>query len=190
MKRETKKVTRKATKKSAKRPVRKRVRRQPDLTLDDVVRAAMKEGVKVNFVATPDIQPRKVDVHYPEVWGEELVRAAKVLGVDPLEVQAKLSELLPKHYPNHLRILEAIVEQEKAAIATKAQPFHDAEQAAYLAGREFVNNEERRVADLEEKIRERREIVEPNTSILDRETIAGDHLRRPALRRPQVLKFN
>lgn len=165
MKRETKKVTRKATKKSAKRPVRKRVRRQPDLTLDDVVRAAMKEGVKVNFVATPDIQPRKVDIHYPDVWKEELVRAAKVLGVDPLEVQAKLSALLPKHYPNHLRILEAIVEQEKAGLEAKCRPYHEAEQAAYLAGRKLAEGEQKRIDAIEEKIRERREIVEPTTCI-------------------------
>lgn len=165
MKRETKKVTRKATKKAAKRPARKRVRRQPDLTLDDVVRAAMKEGVKVNFVATPDIQPRKVDIHYPDVWKEELVRSAKVLGVDPLEVQAKLSEFLPKHYPNHLRILEAIVEQEKAAIATKCRPYQDAEQAAYLGGKKVQADEQKRIVDIEEKIRERREIIEPNARL-------------------------
>ena len=164
MKRETKKVTRKATKKSAKRPVRKRVRRQPDLTLDDVVRAAMKEGVEIH-VETAPIQPRRVDIHYPDVWKEELVRAAKVLGVEPLEVQAKLSELLPKHYPNHLRILEAIVEQEKAAIEAKCRPYQDAEQAAYLGGKKVLADGQKRIVDIEEKIRERREIVEPTTCI-------------------------
>lgn len=157
MKRETKKVTKKA----AKRPTRKRARRQPDLTIDDMVRAAMKKGVKVNFVATPEIQPWKVDVHYPEVWGEEIGRAAKVLGVEPLEVKAKLSELLPKHYPNHLRILEAIVEQEKSAIAEKCRHFQETEEAAYKAGQQLGGEELRRIAKLEAKIRERREIIEP-----------------------------
>lgn len=149
MKRETKKVTRKATK----RTVRKRVRPAKEDAFSE----------EINFTFEPFVPPppRTVDIHYPEVWKEEIVRAAKVLGVEPLEVQAKLSELLPKHYPNHLRILEAIVEQEKDAIATKAQPFHDAERAAYLAGRKFVKDEEKRVSALEAKIRERREIIEP-----------------------------
>jgi len=153
MKRETKKVTRKATK----RTVRKRVRPAKEDAFSE----------EINFTFGPFVPPppRTVDIHYPEVWKEELVRAAKVLGVEPLEVQAKLSALLPKHYPNHLRMLEAIVEQEKDAIATKAQPFHDAEQAAYLAGRKFVKDEEKRVSDLEEKIRERREIIEPSFRI-------------------------
>lgn len=156
MKRETKKVT----KKTAKRPARKRARRQPDLTLDDVVRAAMKEGMEVH-VETAPIQPRKVDVHYPEVWGEEVGRAAKVLGIEPVDIHAKLSALLPKHYPNHLRMLEAIVEQERAAIAEKRRPFHQEEEQAYKAGRKLGDEEERRIAKLEEKIRERREIIEP-----------------------------
>ncbi len=149
MKRETKKVTRKATKKAT-----KRVRKPKDVPV--------MEGLTWTFevpIAPPE-QP-KIDVNFPEVWNEEVARAAKVLGVDPLEVITKLMAFLPKHYPNHLRILEAIVEQEKAAIATKAQPYHDAEQAAYLAGRKLVNDEQKRVADIEEKIRERREIVEP-----------------------------
>lgn len=165
MKRETKKVTRKATKKAAKRPARKRVRRQPDLTLDDVVRAAFKEGMEVH-VETAPIQPRRVDVHYPEVWGEEVGRAAKVLGVEPVDIQAKLAALLPKHYPNHLRILEAIVEQEKAAIEAKRRPYQDAEQAAYLGGKKVLADEQKRIVDIEEKIRERREIIEPNVEFI------------------------
>lgn len=166
MKRETKKVTRKATKKAAKRPARKRVRpAQED---------AFRETIEFNFQPFVPPAPRKVDVHYPEVWGEEVGRAAKVLGIEPVDIHAKLSALLPKHYPNHLRILEAIVEQEKAAVATKAQPYHDAEQAAYLAGRKLVEGEQKRIDAIEEKIRERREIVEPNTSILDRETIVRE----------------
>lgn len=159
MKRETKKVTRKATKKAAKRPARKRVRPAQEDAFSE----------EINFTFEPFVPPapRKVDVHYPEVWGEEVGRAAKVLGVDPLEVQAKLSELLPKHYPNHLRILEAIVEQEKAAIEAKCRPYQDAEQAAHLGGKKVLAAEQKRIVDLEEKIRERREIVEPNVALFD-----------------------
>lgn len=162
MKRETKKVTRKVTKKTA----RKRVRPAKEDAFSE----------EINFTFEPFVPPppRTVDIHYPEVWGEEVGRAAKVLGVEPVDIHAKLSALLPKHYPNHLRMLEAIVEQEKAAVATKAQPYHDAEQAAYLAGRKLVEGEQKRIDAIEEKIRERREIVEPNTSILDRETIVRE----------------
>jgi len=149
MKRETKKVTRKATKKTA----RKRVRPAKEDAFSE----------EINFTFEPFVPPppRTVGIHYPEVWKEELVRAAKVLGVEPVEVQAKLSELLPKHYPNHLRILEAIVEQEKAGVAEKCRPFQETEEAAYKAGRQLGNEERRRIAKLEEKIRERREIIEP-----------------------------
>jgi len=150
MKRETKNVT----KKTAKRPARKR--------------AQAKGGVpfveEMSFVYSPfhvPPPPRKVDVHYPEVWGEEVGRAAKVLGVEPVDIHAKLSALLPKHYPNHLRMLEAIVEQEKSAIAEKCRHFQETEEAAYKAGRQLGNEERRRIAKLEEKIRERREIIEP-----------------------------
>ena len=149
MKRETKKVTRKATKRTA----RKRVRPAKEDAFSE----------EINFTFEPFVPPppRTVDIHYPEVWKEELVRAAKVLGVEPLEVQAKLSELLPKHYPNHLRILEAIVEQEKSAIAEKCRHFQEAEDAAYKAGQQLGGEELRRIAKLEAKIRERREIIEP-----------------------------
>lgn len=149
MKRETKKVTRKATKRTA----RKRVRPAKEDAFSE----------EINFTFEPFVPPppRTVDIHYPEVWKEELVRAAKVLGVEPLEVQAKISELMPKHYPNHLRILEAIVEQEKSAIAEKCRHFQEAEDAAYEAGQQLGNEERRRIAKLEAKIRERREIIEP-----------------------------
>lgn len=149
MKRETKKVTRKATK----RTVRKRVRPAKEDAFSEEINFTFKP-----FVPPP---PRTVDIHYPEVWKEELVRAAKVLGVEPLEVHAKLSALLTKHYPNHLRMLEAIVEQEKSAIAEKCRHFQEAEDAAYKAGQQLGGEELRRIAKLEAKIRERREIIEP-----------------------------
>lgn len=149
MKRETKKVTRKATKRTA----RKRVRPAKEDAFSE----------EINFTFEPFVPPppRTVDIHYPEVWKEELVRAAEVLGVEPLEVHAKLSALLTKHYPNHLRMLEAIVEQEKSAIAEKCRHFQEAEDAAYKAGQQLGGEELRRIAKLEAKIRERREIIEP-----------------------------
>lgn len=153
MKRETKKVTKKA----AKRPARKRARPAKE--------DAFSEEITFEFQPFVPPAPRKVDVHYPEVWGEEIGRAAKVLGVEPVDVHAKLSALLPKHYPNHLRMLEAIVEQEKASVEEKCRPFHEAERAAYKAGQQIGDDERRRIIDLEEKIRERREIVEPSITL-------------------------
>lgn len=162
MKRETKKVTRKATKRTA----RKRVRPAKEDAFSE----------EINFTFEPFVPPppRTVDIHYPEVWKEELVRAAKVLGVEPLEVQAKLSELLPKHYPNHLRILEAIVEHEKDALEAKCRPYQEAEEAAFRAGKKIAEEEKKRIADLEQKVRERRVIIEPETSFVDRETIVRE----------------
>ncbi len=145
MKRETKKV-KKAT---------KRVRKPKDVPV--------MEGLTWTFevpIAPPE-QP-KIDVKFPEVWNEEVARAAKVLGVDPLEVITKLMAFLPEHYPNHLRILEAVVRQEKAGIEEKCRPYQEAETAAYQAGRKLADEEQRRIVNLEEKIRERREIIEPS----------------------------
>lgn len=149
MKRETKKVTRKATK----RPARKRERKAKE--------GPFTEGIEFNFQPFVPPAPRKVDIHYPEVWGEEIGRAAKVLGVEPVDVHAKLSALLPKHYPNHLRMLEAIVEQEKAGLEDKCRPYHEAEESAHIAGRKFSADEQRRIRTIEEIVRKRREIIEP-----------------------------
>ena len=143
MKRETKKV---------KKPV-KRVRKP-----------VAKPVEEVKFIWHPPValEQKKIDVKFPEVWNEEVARAAKVLGVDPLEVITKLMAFLPEHYPNHLRILEAVVRQEKAGIEEKCRPYQEAETAAYQAGRKLADEEQRRIINLEEKIREHREIIEPS----------------------------
>ena len=146
MKRDAKKV-KKAT---------KRVRKPKDVPV--------MEGLTWTFevpIAPPE-QP-KIDVKFPEVWNEEVARAAKVLGVDPLEVITKLMAFLPNYYPNHLRMLEAIVEHERRFGGEEAtKPFRDAEEAAYKAGRAAGASHQKVVEALVREIQQRREIIEPS----------------------------
>ena len=156
MKRETKKV---------KKPV-KRVRKPVAKPVEE----------EVTFIWHPPVAPeqKKIGVTFPEVWNEELARAAKVLGGDPLEVITKLMAFLPTHYPNHLLMLEAIVAAEKETIPEEIKRWQDLEQEAYLTGRKLANEKDARLGKITEEIAERRKIIEPETSFAERETIVRE----------------
>lgn len=137
-----------------KRETKKRVRKPVQKSSEE----------KIEFIFNSPIVQEKgkeINVTFPDVWNEEVARAAKVLGETPLEVITRLMVLLPQHYPNHLRMLEAIVEYERGRIKEKTAPHRDREEFEYRRGREVADEETRRLNGIMAEVSHRREIIEP-----------------------------